>query len=123
LEANAGNACILFQTDFNRFWEIAMNDDSETRFNVLPSFDDLLLCEVVRYGVFNKQEMIGPLASFYRGPVMQIPEEFVYHPFIVLSSPIFRGLSRAINVYLLARGGMSPSQSMNSPTWVTKPIG
>jgi hypothetical protein len=66
---------LLFQTDLNRFWEIVTNDDSEARFNALPSFDDLLLCEVVRYGVFYKQEMIGPLASFYRGPVMQVPED------------------------------------------------
>jgi hypothetical protein len=66
---------LLFQTDLKRFWEIVMNDDAEARFNALPNFDDLLLCEVVRYGAFNKQEMIGPLASFYRGPVMQMPED------------------------------------------------
>jgi hypothetical protein len=49
--------------------------DSEARFAALETLDDLLLVEVVRYGVFNKQEMIGPLASFYRGPVMEMPEE------------------------------------------------
>src|SRR5262245_21847502 len=52
-----------------------MNDDSKARFAALDSLDDLLLCETVRYGVFNKQEMIGPLASVYRGPVMQMSED------------------------------------------------
>jgi hypothetical protein len=65
----------LFQSDLNRFWEIVTNDDSKARFAALETLDDLLLVEVVRYGVFNKQEMIGPLASFYRGPVMEMPEE------------------------------------------------
>ena len=51
----------LFQSDFNRFWEIVTNDDSKARFAALESsLDDLLLVEVIRYGVFNNQEMIEP---------------------------------------------------------------
>jgi hypothetical protein len=64
-----------FQTDPSRFYEIVDDDDPEARFAALKTLDELLLCEVIRYGVFNRQEMITPLASFYRGPFMQIPEE------------------------------------------------
>jgi hypothetical protein len=66
---------LLFQTDLNRFWEIVYDDDAEARFSALKTLDELLLCEVIRYGVLNQEEMIGPLAGFYRGPVMQMPEE------------------------------------------------
>jgi hypothetical protein len=66
---------LLFQTDLNRFWEIVLNDDSKARFDALNTFDDILLCEVVRYGFFNKEEMISPLASLYRGLAMEMPEE------------------------------------------------
>jgi hypothetical protein len=66
---------LLFQTDLNRFWEIVYDDDAEARFATLKTLDDLLLCEVIRYGVLNQEEMIGPLAGFYRGPVMKMPEE------------------------------------------------
>ncbi|TIW61815.1 MAG: hypothetical protein E5V49_13860 [Mesorhizobium sp.] len=65
----------LFQSDLNRFWEIVTNDDSKARFSALETIDDLLLCEVVRYGAFNNQEMIRPLASFYRGPIMQMSQD------------------------------------------------
>jgi hypothetical protein len=69
---------LLFQTDLKRFWEIVMNDNAEARVAALGSLDDCLLCEVVRYGVLNKTEMIGPLANFYRGPVMQMSEDRRY---------------------------------------------
>jgi len=57
---------LLFQTDPDRFKRIVTNDDSEERFASVSTVDDLLLCEVIRYGIFNKEEMIGPLASLYR---------------------------------------------------------
>jgi hypothetical protein len=66
---------LLFQTDPSRFWEIVTNDDSEARSAALNTLDDLLLCEVVRYGFYNREEMIPPLAKFYRGPAMTMPEE------------------------------------------------
>jgi hypothetical protein len=69
---------LLFQTDLNHFWEIVTNDNSEARFAALHTLDDLLLCEVVRFGVFNKQEMIGPLASIYRTFAMKMPEDQRY---------------------------------------------
>ena len=56
---------MLFQTDPDRFWQTITDDDAEKRFAAAPTLDDLLLCEVIRYGTLNKQEMIGPLASLY----------------------------------------------------------
>jgi hypothetical protein len=66
---------LLFQTDPSRFWEIVTNDDLEARSAALNTLDDLLLCEVVRYGFYNREEMIPPLAKFYRGPARTMPEE------------------------------------------------
>ena len=66
---------LVFETDPDRFREIVLNSDSNARFDALGSLDDQLLCEVVRYGVYNREEMIGPLRAFYRGPGMELPEE------------------------------------------------
>lgn len=65
----------LFQSDLKRFSELVRNDDSKARFAALETLDDLLLVEVIRYGVFNNQEMIAPLITLYRGPVMQMSED------------------------------------------------
>src|SRR5262249_18462754 len=48
------------------------------RFAAAATLDDLLLCEVIRYGTLNKQEMIGPLASLYRTLTAMMPEEGRY---------------------------------------------
>jgi hypothetical protein len=66
---------LLVETDPDRFHKIVMNDDKDKRFALMSTPDDLLLCEVVRYGIFNKQEMIGPLANLYRQLMGKIPEE------------------------------------------------
>jgi hypothetical protein len=69
---------LLYEMDIDRFWKIVDDDDPEARFAALKTLDEFLLCETVRYGVFNRQEMIGPLANLYRGPVMQMSEEQRY---------------------------------------------
>jgi hypothetical protein len=56
----------LFQTNLDLFRQIVTEDDREKRMAAIPTVDDLLLCEVVRYGTFNKEEMIGPLANLYQ---------------------------------------------------------
>jgi hypothetical protein len=66
---------LLIETDPDRFHKIVMNDDKDKRFALMSTPDDLLLCEVMRYGIFNKQEMIGPLANLYRQLMAEIPEE------------------------------------------------
>jgi hypothetical protein len=41
---------MLFQTDPDRFWQTITDDDAEKRFAAAATLDDLLLCEVIRYG-------------------------------------------------------------------------
>ena len=50
---------MLFQTDPDRFWQTITDDGAEKRFAAAATHDDLLLCEVIRYGTLNKQEMIA----------------------------------------------------------------
>jgi len=66
---------LLFLTDPQRFWELVTTDDQQKRLDGLGVSDDLVLCEIVRYGFYNRQEMIGPLAKFYREWVMKMPED------------------------------------------------
>ena len=42
---------MLFQADPDRFWQTITNDDAEQRFAASTTLDDLLLCEVLRYGI------------------------------------------------------------------------
>ena len=66
---------LLVETDPDLFQKILLTDNADKRFASLSTPDDLLLCEVVRYGIYNKQEMIGPLANLYRQLMTKIPEE------------------------------------------------
>jgi hypothetical protein len=53
--------------------EFVTNDDSETRRLGLKNFQDLALCEIIRYGYYNRQEMIGPALRLM--PVVNRPRE------------------------------------------------
>lgn len=63
----------LFQVDPERFLQIVTNDDWDQRLSLVPTVDDHLLCEVIRYGMFNKTEMIDPLANLYRQLTTRLP--------------------------------------------------
>jgi hypothetical protein len=68
----------LFQANPDRFQQILTDEDVERRVAANPTVDDLLLCEVVRYGIFNKTEMIGPLAKLYQTLKTKMSEQRRY---------------------------------------------
>jgi hypothetical protein len=66
----------MFQTDLNRFWGAVTNEDDRQRISAAGgTLHDCALCEIVRYGVHNKSEMVAPLIQFYRRYIAQMPEE------------------------------------------------
>ena len=66
---------LIFQSDPKRFMDLVMTDDTKARFNGFTLFDDIALCEIVRYGVYNDENMISDLSSFYREMIMKKEEE------------------------------------------------
>jgi hypothetical protein len=65
------NKPLLFQSDPKKFMELLMLDDTEKRFDALKAnFDDVVLCEILRYGIFNDAKMIEPLAQLYEKTVV-----------------------------------------------------
>lgn len=65
------NKPLLFQTDLKKFMEILAIDDAEKRLDALKAnFDDVILCEIIRYGMINDAKMIGPLAERYEKSVV-----------------------------------------------------
>jgi hypothetical protein len=73
-DQNIGKTCLqplLFETDPKKFMELLMMDDAKKRFDALKAnFDDIILCEILRYGIFNDAKMIGPLAQLYEKTVV-----------------------------------------------------
>jgi len=66
---------LLFLSDPKAFMEIVTDADAENRFKKLKgSFEDLVICEITRYGFYNDEAMISPLQDFYRSVVMEAPE-------------------------------------------------
>ena len=62
----------IFETDPERFMEVVGIDEPEARMEAFRgNFDDVIICEIVRYGVFNRPEMIGPLAELYSKGVLE----------------------------------------------------
>ncbi|PTM96123.1 hypothetical protein [Mycoplana dimorpha] len=90
----------LFQTEPDRFWEIVINDDSKARLAAVGTLDDLLLAEVIRYGLFNKKEMIGPLASLYRWLITKIPEDARLAAYIHVARFVEHTTMVSVNAFL-----------------------
>jgi hypothetical protein len=72
----------LFKTDSEKFWKLFHTNDATERFAGLHWADDILICETLRYGIFNDQSMIEPLRQLYQHFVHNgVPEDvrrFVY---------------------------------------------
>jgi hypothetical protein len=56
----------LIATDPDRFFDLVRDDDADRRLAGAPTMDDLVMCEIVRYGVSNDAQVIEPLADLYR---------------------------------------------------------
>ena len=66
----------ILEADPRRFMEIVGIDDRETRIAACrENFEDLITCEIARYGIFNYPEMIGPLAELYSKWVLYDKDE------------------------------------------------
>jgi hypothetical protein len=62
---------LLFRDDLKRFIDILVLDDADDRAKALNANpDDIILCEILRYGILNKTAMIAPLAELYRNTVL-----------------------------------------------------
>jgi len=73
----------LFQTDPDRFFKAVASDDAQQRMELVGgTLPDAALCEILRWGMHNKSEMVGPLMDFYRRFIAKMPEE---HCFSVLN--------------------------------------
>jgi hypothetical protein len=66
---------LKFLNDPRGFMEVVMNHDPEARLNSLKWFVDIAICEIIRYGIFNDERMIQPLAQVYREMIAKAPEE------------------------------------------------
>ena len=66
---------LKFLQDPRGFMEAVMNHDPEARLNSLKWFVDIAICEIIRYGIFNDERMIQPLAQVYREMIAKAPEE------------------------------------------------
>ena len=50
-------------------------EDARERFEALRDFDDVVICEIMRYGVMNEEAMVPPLQELYRKYALQLPTE------------------------------------------------
>jgi hypothetical protein len=72
----AVNRDFLFQSDPDRFKELVSTDDDNARLTPLVDrFHDLVLCEVIRYGLYNDTAMVPNLTALFRDYVSRMPEE------------------------------------------------
>lgn len=67
---------LLYQADFPRFVALVRTDDPQARLEGLEeNFDDVALCEILRFAIYNTPEMAVELWRFYGEIVMQADEE------------------------------------------------
>jgi hypothetical protein len=56
---------LIFLSDPERFMDLVMTDDAKTRLDGFTLFDDIALCEIVRYGVYNDENMISGMGDHF----------------------------------------------------------
>ena len=66
---------LKFLQDSPGFMQAVMNDDQKARMDLLPNFEDVIICEIVRYGIFNDEKMVPPLRQLYTEVIMKAPKE------------------------------------------------
>jgi hypothetical protein len=91
---------LLIFADPQRFWDLVQMDNAKARFDGCKEFDNLVLCEITRYGFYNREEMIGPLAAFYRELVMKLPEERRFELYRHVAGMVEAGDHISINAFL-----------------------
>lgn len=70
------NAPLLFNADPEKFRVAVFTDDQQTRFDLLKeNIEDWILCEIIRYGIYNQTEMIASLKHMYRDLVLKMFDE------------------------------------------------
>ena len=72
---------LIFLDNPERFKEILHIDDQKDRFAAFSTLDDAVICEVIRYGLFNDEKMIVPLRAIYEQHVLPGSEEWRYSIF------------------------------------------
>ena len=58
-----------------RFIELAMTEDPQERLDSLQRPEDAVLCEIIRYGIYNDARMISGLQRLYEEIFIQMPVE------------------------------------------------
>lgn len=67
---------LLFDRDPELFQKALFIDEAKTRMEMLSnSMGDILLCEILRYGFFNKEEMVSDVSNLYRQMALPNLEE------------------------------------------------
>jgi len=65
----------LLVSDPQRFMKLAMLDNPRERMDGLKTLDDIVLCEILRYGIHNDAGTIPDLKQLYGDRFMQVPTE------------------------------------------------
>jgi len=72
----ADQSAFLLRDDPKRFWNLVANEDSRIRAEVLAgSFDDIVLCEIFRLGIFGRDDMVAPLMRLYEQLTTSTPPQ------------------------------------------------
>ncbi len=62
---------LLYMSNSERFWKILALESAQARLDsLIGNFDDVVICEVLRYGFRNDARMIPELRRFYREMVL-----------------------------------------------------
>lgn len=55
----------LLLSDMSKFMEVVLKEDEQERLHAMPTSEDFVICEIIRYGIYNKQEMIPRIQGLY----------------------------------------------------------
>ena len=66
---------LLIVSDPQQFMTLVMHENQKDRINGLKTLDDIVLCDILRYGIQNDAGMIADLKQLYGEWLKQVPAD------------------------------------------------
>ena len=100
----------VFLSNPKIFMDALNEDNQQKRFDLLATFYDVVICEIVRYGIFNDPQMIPPLRAMYSEVFSKDPLDFrkeIYGHVMFMVETIGGNAAGAMTPFMLLDTDMS----------------
>lgn len=109
-EMSSDDPTPVFLSNPKIFMDALNEDNQKKRFDLLPTFYDVVICEIVRYGIYNDPQMIPHIQAMYSEAFLKAPVELrkeIYRHVVFMVETIGGGIVGAMTPFMILDTDMS----------------